>query len=521
VSGPLITLPGPLFFFIGAFLLAALAYALNRWSLLSGGVAAAGSLLLAWVALRQLDVQPLPLPSQALDLSQVVALDPKFELLGRTWALTSSSLAGLCLIYGLAGLALFFALPTPHGWAFYAFGLAVLGMLSMALTAQQYVYALLFTWLAACLAVFVLSGGRPGDTTAGLRTLVFTSLGIMPMLLLPNYVALDAGGYAGTLDFGRTPLPAEAIQTASLLLTMGMAILLMMVPFHGQLVAMGANATPMAPAFMLAVFPTVVLHTLFRLFEAQPALLQEPLAFQVSRWMGILTAGLGGLAALGQRRWGSLVGYAMLVSWGAGLLALGRASDAGTEHATLMLVWRVIGLLLAGVGWGALYGAIQQCDDLDRCRGLLRRRPLSVVALVLGLLSLAGFPLSPGGLARWHLLGRQALTQPPAEWTAGVVVLVLAGVGVSLGTLAALRSCLDSDLSRAADQGDGTAQTVEDEDEKRLARWRLRSRETLQAMVHAAMSGLALWLAASLFLRPEPWIKVARQLLGGLSFPVG
>jgi formate hydrogenlyase subunit 3/multisubunit Na+/H+ antiporter MnhD subunit len=517
----LITLPGPLFFFLASFLLAALAYALNRWPLFSGGVAATGSLLLAWVVLRQLGAQPPLLPDQALDPSQVVALDPSFELLGRTWALTPSSLAGLCMVYGLAGLAFLFALPTPHGWAFYAFGLAVLGMLSMALTAQQYVYALLFTWLAACLAVFVLAGGRPGDTTAGLRTLVFTSMGVMPMLLLQDHLVLDAGGYVGVPGAGPTPLPGEVLQTASLLLTAGMAILLMMAPFHGQLVAMGANATPLAPAFMLATFPVVVLHTLFRLWEAQPALLQEPLAFQVCRWMGVLTAALGGLAALGQRRWGSLVGYAALVSWGAGLLALGGATDAKAEQATLMLAWRSFGLLLAGVGWGALYSANQQCDDLDRCRGLLRRRPLSVVALVLGLLSLAGFPLSPGGLARWQLLGRQALTRPPTEWTASTVVLVLAGVGVSLGTLAALRSCLDSEPSRAGGEGGETPRAAGDEGAQPPARRQTWLRETLRTLVHLAWSGLALWLAGSLFLRPEPWIEIVRLLLGGLTFPPG
>jgi formate hydrogenlyase subunit 3/multisubunit Na+/H+ antiporter MnhD subunit len=533
-------LPGPLFFFVALVMLSALAYLLNRWRLLAGVVAAGGCLLLAWVALRQLSGEPLALPGQGIDLlGQGVELAPTFELMGRTWALTEASRSGLGLVLFLSGLCFLFALPTPHGWAFYPFGLIMLGALAMAITAQQFVYALLFLWLAGCLSVFVLAGGRPGDTTAALRTLVFVSLGVMPLLLLQRYLPPDATGYVGVPG---APAPGSGMQvgqTATLLMTAGLAITMMMVPFHGQLVAMGAHAAPMVLPFMLTVLPTVVLHTFFRLWEVHPALLSGQFAFDVCRWTGIAAVVLGGLGALGQRRWGALVGYVTLVDWGAGLMALGQGTRAGAEQIAQMLVWRAFSLLLVGVGWGTLYRDAGKRDDLAYCAEPVRCHPLGVVTLVLGLLSLAGFPLTLGGFGRWPLLDRAVMSQPVGDWPAATLALVLAGAAASVGIVIALGGCIlttdderqtTDDRRRTTDDGrptsvwamdDGPEEKEIEEDASEPAERKARRRRTVESLLGAAVSLLALWLIGGFFLRPGPWIELAQRLVGGLAFPGG
>ena len=526
-----LALPGPLFFFVVLLLMGALAYVLNRWALLAGGIAAGGCLLLAWIALRRLGGETLALPASGVDLlGQGVRLTRSFALLGRVWVLTESSLTGLGLIYALGGLCFLLALPTPHGWAFYPFGLATLGTLTLALTAQQFVYALLFIWLAGCLMVFVLAGGRPGDTTAALRSLVFISFGVMPLLLLPRYLTPDAAGYVGPVGTAIPLLATNAGQTAALLMTVGIAILLMMVPFHGQLVAMGAHAAPMALPFTLVVLPTVVLHTCFRLWEAHPVLLQGDFVFDVCRWTGIAAVVLGGLGALGQRRWGALVGHVTLLDWGISLIALGLGTRAGAEQMVQMLVWRAFSLLLVGVGWGALFKAAGQRDDLEHCAAPMRRHPLSVLTLTLGLLSLAGLPLSPGGIGRWPLLDRALLTLPLADWPVTTLVLVLAGAAASLGVVITLGVCLAGqstyDLSSAMSAAsEDVAQKAEDElAEERSdgpSERQARRKQTLDALLSAGMSLLALWLIGGVVLRPAPWIELARRLVGNLVFPGG
>jgi len=528
-----LVLPGPLFFAVALLLLGALAYLLNRWRLLAGGIAAGGCLLLGWVALRQLSGEPLALPGQGIDLlGRGVRLASTFELLGRTWALTDSSRAGLGLMLVLSGLCFLLALPTPHGWAFYPFGLAMLSALTTAITAQQFVYALLFLWLAGCLSVFVLAGGRPGDTTAALRTLVFVTFGVMPLLLLQRYLPPDASGYVG-VPGAAAPLGdvVQIGQTATLLMTAGLAILMMMVPFHGQLVAMGAHAAPMALPLVLTLLPTVVLHTFFRLWEVHPELLSGQFAFDVCRWTGIAAVVLGGLGALGQRRWGALAGYVTLVDWGGSLMALGLGTRAGAEQIVQMLIWRAFSLLLVGVGWGALFHAAGQRDDLEYCAEPVRRHPLGVVALVLGLLSLAGFPLTLGGFGRWPLLDRSVLSQPVAGWPATTQVLVLAGAAASVGIVVALGACIrTTDGERttsieATGDVDGEQVLVEGQeggdDTNAPEKRRTRRRQTWEALLGAGVSLLALWLIGGFFLHPGPWIELARRLVGGLTFPAG
>jgi NADH:ubiquinone oxidoreductase subunit 2 (subunit N) len=380
----------------------------------------------------------------------------------------------------------------------------VLAVLALAVTSQHYWYALLLVWLAAALTAFVLAGGIPRETTGALRYLILTSLALMLLLLLPAFLSPESikGDSAVALVMppgypqnGERAMEAGlALQTAIVLLIVGFGILLMVVPFHGQLVALATHGAPMVAPFMLLAFPPVVFYLLFRLGQTCPTLFQEPLVFDVWRWMGIAAVAIGGLSVLGQRRWGSLVGYAVLVDWGAGLVALGQGTPDGLEQATLMLGWRALSLLLVGAGWTVVFKLSGKQESLDACAGVLRRRPLSVLALVVGMLSLAAFPLTAGATARWRLIGDLMSTRPGMAWA-----LILAGLGIGVGTAFALRDCL-------------TGSPIEGE------RDHLRDRP-LDAVLDTAFGLFSLWLIGSLFLRSALWFDLVQQLfLSHFSF---
>jgi formate hydrogenlyase subunit 3/multisubunit Na+/H+ antiporter MnhD subunit len=360
---------------------------------------------------------------------------------------------------------------------------------------------------------------------------------------LQRYLPPDAAGYVSVPGAVEQLSIASAGQTATLLMTAGMMLLLLMVPAHGQLVAMGAHSAPMALPLMLTALPVTVLHTCFRLWEAHPTLLSGQFAFDVCRWTGIAAIALGGLAALGQRRWGALAGYVTLVDWGAGLIALGLGTRAGTELMVQMVVWRAFSLLLVGAGWGGLFKAAGRRDDLDATAGPVRRQPLSALTLIVGLLSLAGFPLSPGGLGRWALLDRAALSRPLADWPATTLVLVLSSAAAGWGVVMALGACLKQDDGRQTTdrpahssrlQREDQAPSTENGDDERApdeqeteppphepdAR-RARRRETWETLLGTGLSLLALWFIGGLALRPTPWIDLARRLVGSLTFPEG
>jgi len=468
VNAPPLALPGPLFFFLAAMAVAVVAYLLHRWTFLSGLVSSAGCLTLGGMAYLLLLDRPLSLFGRSL------VLGPSFLLWGREWTLAPSRMAVLAFVLIVTGLIFALALHGPQGWSFYPFGVGVVGVLSLAITAQQYIYAVLLLWLAAVMAVFVLAGGRPGATMGAFRFLALTTLAVMPLLILPHYLEPDA--------------PENALQVASILMIVGFGILFMMPPFHGQLVAVSAHAAPMALSLVLSVFPPVVFQIFFTLGQAHPALLEDGFMFSVCRWMGVAAAVIGGLVAAGQRRWGSLVGYAALVDWGAGLIALGQGTRVGMAQAAQMLVWRAFSLLLTGSGLTAIFQATDQNEGLEQCSGLLYRRPLSVLALFGGLFSLAGFPLTPGAAGRWPLILDLLASDSRAAWP-----LILAGAGVGVGALSGLKACLSAPAPERQ------------EDRRRM-------------MVSLAFGLLTLWLVGYLFSHPAPWLEIVERTLAEFTF---
>ena len=462
------TLPGTIFIFLVLSATALICYLVRRWAPVAGLLAAASCLLLGWLTVAQSSGESLKL------LGRVWVSHRPFVLLGRAWVLTSSNLAVLTLVLVSSGLVFLLSVPFPQGWAFYSLGTAVLAVLVLAVAAQQYIYAILFLWVAAILVTFVLSGGRPGATTGAFRYLVITTLAVMPLLTLTGY--LGAGAAVG------------ATYAASVLLVIGASMLLMFVPFHGQLVAIAGTAAPMVPAYFFATFPLVILYVLLGLSRSFPELLAEELFFDLCRWLGTAAVVAGGVVALAQRRWGFLVGYALLVDWGAGLIALGQGTASGFERMVQMMGWRTISLLAAGMGLSIVYQAAGKSDELVRCRGLWRRRTLGVTLLVGGVLSLAGFPLTPGAAGRWQLLVSLWPVSPRTVW-----VLILGGVGVCIGAIVGLRACL--------------GQADEPVEEKRGS-----------LVVTTGFALLALWIVGMLLFRPSSWLALTERLLGDLSF---
>jgi formate hydrogenlyase subunit 3/multisubunit Na+/H+ antiporter MnhD subunit len=454
-------LSGPLFFFVVALAAGALCYLVHRWRLLSGVIAGSACLLLAAFALRQASGETLSV------FGRVWVINDPFVVLGRSWAFSPPSLAALIFVLIVAGLAFFLALPASQGWSYYAFGMGVVATVTMALTAEQYLYSILFIWLSAVLGVFVLSGGRPRATTGALRFLTFTSVAAMILLTVPGFLGPEAN--------------APDTYTATLLTVIGFGILLMLVPFHGQLIALAAHTAPMVPVFVLSAFATAVFYTLTDLGETQPQLFRDGLLFDVCRWFGIAAVVIGGLSAAGQRRWGYLVGYATLVDWGAGLIAFGQGTREGVSWAVQMLIWRALSLLLIGTSWNILLKASQD-DAFSACTGMLQRQRFAVLGLVGGLASLAGLPLTPGSIVRWPLIASQLDVAPSTAW-----VLALGGLGVCAGALRGLLACMGSPPA--------------DTTERRFAN-----------VIAIVIVLVAVWLVAASVLYPHFWFGLAGQM---------
>jgi formate hydrogenlyase subunit 3/multisubunit Na+/H+ antiporter MnhD subunit len=552
-------LPGPLFFFLAAALVAIACYLLQRWSVLAGLLAGAACLLLGWLSLQFSLGTPEPALSWLKGSPLAWISDRPLILLGREWTLDATNAAVLSFMFLASGASFLAALPASQGSAYYPFGTGVMAALVLSVTAEQYIYSILFLWLAVILAVFVLAGGRPRATTGALRFLALASLGVMLLLAVAGYLP----------DIEPGVLPTDAYPPVRILVILGFGVLLMLAPFHGQLVGIPAHTAPMVPAFMLSTFPPVVLYILIALGNKDPGLFADRLLFTVYRTLGTATVAIGGIAAVGQRRWSYLVGYATLVDWGVSLIAVGQGTAQGMAWAIQMLVWRAFSLLLVGTGLTILLRATRG-DDLRASSGMLQRRLPAVLSLTIGLLSLAGFPLTPGFMGRWPVINELLRGQPITAW-----VVILSGASVAVGALIGLKSCLGhaalpsgedllargvpaspgaAGLSEIPQGQPGTAHaTLPPEGDLRergvpmppgIAANRnsrlqpeggtLRQPgmgvadpgsaeprppgDRVATLVGMVTSALALSLVGILVLHPGPWIEMAERMLGALSF---
>ena len=367
----------------------------------------------------------LPFDRPVSVLGWEVALGEPMMVLGREFALElagSLTLGFICLI---AAIAFLFAWRVSQGGLFFPLGLIILSLLSAAVMIRHFLFAVLFLWIASLVAVFIIQSDRQGAGRGALRYLVMVSLAVLPLLVTPWLIDLQAVN----------PDNLALLRHAAFLLAIGFAILLAVAPFHGWVSAVAADAPPVAAAFVLTVTNAVVLLLLLNLLQSYPWLSEDPRVFRLLRLGGLLMAAVGGLLAFAQRDFGRLLGYAVLSDVGCTLVALSVASPAGLTAALLQVAHRSVGLMLTAMGLAVVRHRAGS-DSFANLSGVARRLPLATAGLVLGGLSLAGMPLTAGFPSRWAIY--RLLSAPDLA-----LAMLLSGAGVAFGYLRGLSVLLD------------------------------------------------------------------------------
>jgi multicomponent Na+:H+ antiporter subunit D len=289
-------------------------------------------------------------------------------------------------------------------------GLVNLGLLAAALFVRPFLFAALFVELGAAAAVLMLAApaapGRPETATRGaLRYLVYTTLGL-PFILLTGWLLEAAQASPGDASF---------TAQATALLMFGFAVLLAVVPFHSYLPTIAEHAPPYAAAFVFSVQRQGIVFLLLTFLNTYPWLYQNPTVYRALTLAGGGMALFGAVLVFGQRNFGRVVGYLMLVDIGAVMLGIGLGSRTGVEAALATLAVRGLALPMWAAGLDYLRRAAGS-DSFEALRGIAWRHPIASTAIVLGVLSLAGFPLTAGFTGRWSLLYLLAQIHPTAAF---------------------------------------------------------------------------------------------------------
>ncbi|MGC9348812.1 MAG: proton-conducting transporter membrane subunit [Anaerolineae bacterium] len=423
------TYPGPLV--IVGFLLAvaAVLQILRRWTVVMAWIAAAATgavgTLIALVPLDEtFTVGPLTiaLGEPLVVLGRVVVIQPVDRLPLAFISLTAS------VLFLIAWRLL------PHS-NFFPVGVAIVGLLSAALTVQQVVYAALFVEMAAILCVFPLREPHTGpegnqygrQPRGGLQYLTYATLAL-PGLMITQLLLEQFAIFPGDLSL---------LRSATILLGLSFAILLGAVPFQSWLSAVATDGSPPVVTFLFTVNLGTVWFLLLAYLESYRWLGEQAEFASLFTSVGLLMMVIGGALAASQRQLGRIVGYATLVDNGAMFVALGTRQASGVTLTLIMLMARPLALGLMTLGLDGLRRFGKGRDDVGALTGAAWQVPWRTLAFMVGGIAMAGFPLSLGFSARWGLYRLMA------EANLFRAILALSGsAGVMMGLVNSVRFLL-------------------------------------------------------------------------------
>jgi formate hydrogenlyase subunit 3/multisubunit Na+/H+ antiporter MnhD subunit len=286
----------------------------------------------------------------------------------------------------------------------------------------------------------------------------------------------------------------DYLQQTALLIGIGFALWLAVWPFHSWQSTIAAETSPPAAAFVLISFPIVATSTLLNLLADFPWLVTSSSLAWFMVLAGGATALVAGLLASVQRGFSPLVGYTAIFDLGLILAILGVGGRTAVPTILVGLTLRALALTLTAASLLAIKRNIAD-DGFGQIMGLARRFPAATAGLMIGGFILIGIPFTIGFPLRWQLL--QTIGQVDPRWP---VLLVLAGLGVSIGYLRGLRALLSF---KKEERSNGTVLSLQ---EPRLL---------LILIVVLAVICITLGLFPSLIIEP------LEQLSKGLSVPIG
>ena len=278
-----------------------------------------------------------------------------------------------------------------RGRFFAEFSLFTGSMLALVLAAD--LVTLFIAWELVGLCSYLLIGfwfERPGAPAAATKAFFLTRIG--DLALLAGVLLL-----IGTIGNGRI----DAILSASthgriasgllliiaLLVFAGAAGKSAQFPFQGWLPDAMLGPTPVSALLHSA---TMVAAGVFVVARLYPLFVVAAPSLQVVAWVGVMTALVGGAAALVERDVKRTLAYSTMSQIGLMFVGLGSGSLAA---GILLLVAQALYKATLFLGAGAVDRAVEG-TAFERMGGLARRMPLTAIAFAISAAALAGLPVT-------------------------------------------------------------------------------------------------------------------------------
>lgn len=323
-----------------------------------------------------------------------------FQFFGRQLILNAASKSALVLFYGLAGIWLSAANAAGVARRLVPVGMVITALLIGALAVKPFLYAALFIETAVLLATPILIPPRQTPGRGIIRFVTYQTLA-MPFILFSGW--LLAGVESSLSDL------ALAKQSAALL-GLGFAFLLAIFPLSTWMPMLSEQAPPYIFGFLQWVLPITSLLFALGFIDRYAWLRQAEQLPQVLRLGGFLMLVTGGVWAAFEKRLERILAYSVITETGCALLALSLGVEK-TQIIFLLFIPRAFGLALWTLGLSILKNQ-KASLDFASVKGLVRRYPLAVSAIMAAHFSSSGIPLLAGfppRIAIWETLTETSL----------------------------------------------------------------------------------------------------------------
>ena len=337
-------------------------------------------------------------------------------ILGRMFSMSEAVRPLIGFLY-LAG-----AFLLPAAWVvktnrfFPSVGLLILATVAASLMVEPFVFAAVFIELAVMGAVFILVTQQHPKSTGASRMLTLYTFAMLSILFTGSL--LEVAGITSA-----TPVLATRV---TFMLGFGFAILMTVPPFHLWLPKSADESDPYILIFILVILQSAGFFFLLRFLDSYIWLREQTFLFDGIRIAGIITTILAVVFSASQRDIKKLIIYALLVDLGVMLIAIGSGTESGFRLALSLSGVRVIALGVLALGLSLLSNAELLVGNMSM-RGVGYKMPFATVAFLVGLLSIAGTPLTAGFPGRWALLTGVLHADRLA---AGTIIFSMIGLGV-------------------------------------------------------------------------------------------
>lgn len=343
-----------------------------------------------------------------------IKVTSEWIILGRMFSMSDAVRPLIGFLY-LAGAFLLPAAWVVNATRFFpSVGLMILATVAASLMVDPFVFAAVFIELAAMEAVFILVTRQHPRSTGASRMLILYTFAMFSILFTGSLFEVA----------GITSATPELAIRVTFLLGFGFAILMTVPPFHLWLPKSADESDPYILVFILIILQSAGFFFLLRFLDSYIWLREQTVIFDGIRIAGIITTLLAVIFSASQRDLKKLMAYALLVDLGVMLIALGSGTGVGFRVALSLSSVRVIALGVLAMGLSLLSNAELLQKNM---RGVGYKMPFATVAFLVGLLSIAGIPLTAGFPGRWALLTVVLQTD---RFAAGTVIFSMIGLGV-------------------------------------------------------------------------------------------